>query len=209
MSFYVLSAITFISAFLLFQIELIIAKLLLPNYGGSYLVWGACVVFFQGVLLAGYLFAHQLISNKGIGSYLKIHLFLLVLPFIFFPGRLLQIPTYETTMPLVIDIFFKLLLTIGPVFFVLSTVSLVTQTWIASSINSKENPYALYAVSNLGSFLGLLTYPFVFELYLTNTQQLQIWRVMYFILVGLNFLAFKFIAIKKQDINKEEIVLYH
>ena len=57
-----LNLITFLSAFLLFQIELIVAKLFLPSYGGSYLVWGACVVFFQGALLAGYVLSHRLIE---------------------------------------------------------------------------------------------------------------------------------------------------
>ena len=79
--------ITFLSAFLLFQIELVIAKLFLPNYGGCYLVWGACIVFFQAVLLAGYVFAHTFLQRLGISSYLKIHLWLLFIPLLFFPFR--------------------------------------------------------------------------------------------------------------------------
>ncbi|MBP6343098.1 MAG: hypothetical protein KA403_04120, partial [Candidatus Omnitrophica bacterium] len=59
------NVITFLSAFLLFQIELIVAKLFLPNYGGSYLVWGACVVFFQAVLFLGYFFAQYAIDRWG------------------------------------------------------------------------------------------------------------------------------------------------
>ena len=209
MGFYLLAGITFLSAFLLFQIELIIAKLFLPSYGGSYLVWGACVVFFQGILLAGYIFAHQFITKKGIGNYLKIHLVLLLIPFVFFPGRMLQIPHDESNLPLVVDIFIKLLFSIGPVFFALSTVSLVTQSWLAAnSTKSKDNPYALYAVSNLGSFLGLLTYPFIFELYLTNTSQLNIWRLTYVVLVGLNLLAFKMIPLRQAVAQTPEKIRY-
>jgi spermidine synthase len=205
LGFILLSSITFLSAFLLFQIELIMAKLLLPIYGGSYLVWGACVVFFQGILLAGYVFAHHWITQWSIGRYFKIHLVLLLLPFLFFPGRMVFISHEETSLPLVIDIFFKLLISIGPVFFVLTTISLVTQSWLsASKLKRKNNPYALYAVSNLGSFAGLLTYPFLFELYLTNTQQLNCWRLLYVVLVGLNLVCLKTLPIGKSSLPKEE-----
>ncbi len=209
MHFSLLAGITFISAFLLFQIELIIAKLFLPSYGGSYLVWGACVVFFQGVLLAGYIFAHHFIEKKGIRTYLKIHLILLILPFIFFPGRMLAIPPSDTSLPLVIEIFIKLILTIGPVFFVLSTISLVTQSWLSVSTKNKTSPYVLYAISNLGSFLGLLTYPFIFELFLTNTDQINIWRSFYILLVVLNVLAFKIVSINPPVVNTSEKIKYN
>src|SRR3982751_3045403 len=94
---------TFLSAFLLFQIELIIAKLFLPHYGGSYLVWGACVVFFQAVLLAGYVFAHSLIDRFRITKYLKIHLGLLLVPFVFFPGHAIHVDEHSGSLPLVLD----------------------------------------------------------------------------------------------------------
>ena len=100
LGFLLLCAITFLAAFLLFQIELIIAKLFLPGYGGSYLVWGACVVFFQAILLAGYVFVHRLIEYKGITAYRRIHIVLLLLPFLFFPGTGLSIPNHAGTLPL-------------------------------------------------------------------------------------------------------------
>src|SRR5271168_1599481 len=92
---------TFLSAFLLFQIELIIAKLFLPNYGGSYLVWGACIVFFQAVLLAGYIFAHVFLQRLGTPRYLKIHLCLLFIPFLFFPLRDFHLSFNSASLPLV------------------------------------------------------------------------------------------------------------
>jgi len=181
---------TFLSAFLLFQIELIIAKLFLPNYGGSYLVWGACIVFFQAVLLAGYVFAHTFLRRLGSSLYLKIHLWLLFIPLLFFPLGNLHLLFSSSPLPLVLDIFWRLTITIGPVFFVLSTMSLVTQSWLAASfLKERNNPYGLYSVSNLGSFAALLSYPFIFEQYLTNTEQLQIWRFLYLILVFTNLLA--------------------
>lgn len=186
--------ITFLSAFLLFQIELVIAKLFLPNYGGSYLVWGACIVFFQAVLLAGYFFSHVFLRRLGTSSYLKVHVCLLFIPLLFFPLRDFHLLFNSLTLPLVLDIFWRLTVTIGPVFFVLSTMSLVTQSWLAASfLKERNDPYGLYAVSNLGSFAALLTYPFVFELYLTNTEQLQIWRILYLILVFGNLLAWSMI----------------
>ena len=189
-----LKILTFLSAFLLFQIELVIAKLFLPNYGGSYLVWGACIVFFQGILLAGYIFAHAYLQRLGASFYLKIHLGLLFIPFLFFPLRYFHLSFGVINLPLVLDIFWRLTITIGPVFFVLSTMSLVTQSWLGSSfLKERHNPYSLYAVSNLGSFAALLTYPFIFERYMTNIEQLQIWRILYLVLVLGNCLAWNMI----------------
>jgi hypothetical protein len=187
---------TFLSAFLMFQIELVIAKLFLPHYGGSYLVWGACIVFFQAVLLAGYIFAHGLLQRLGTSVYLKIHLWLLFIPLLFFPLRDFHLSFANYPLPLVLDIFWRLTISIGPVFFLLSTMSLVTQSWLAASLHKdRQHPYRLYAISNLGSFTALLTYPFIFEQCLTNTEQLQIWRVLYLILVASNVLAWRMIKV--------------
>ncbi len=202
-----LCVITFLSAFLLFQIELIVAKLFLPSYGGSYLVWGACVVFFQAVLLAGYVFAHYLIKRFGIKTYLKLHIALLFLPFLFFPGHNIHVNDQAASMPLVLDIFVRLFLTIGPVFFILSTVSLVTQSWLAASkLQGREHPYMLYAVSNIGSFAALWTYPFIFEYFMTNTEQLNIWRVAYVVLAVLNILCLYIVGPLEEKVRAEEKV---
>lgn len=204
-SFVLLSIITFFSAFLLFQIELIIAKLLLPVYGGSYLVWGGCVVFFQAVLLAGYFLAHKGIDFLGLKKYLKVHLCLLLLPFLFFPGRPIHIDHHASNLPLVLDIFLRLIITIGPVFLVLSTASLVTQSWLSKSTHTRRNhPFILYAISNVGSFMALWTYPFLVEPALTHTMQLNIWRIVYVLLVVLTFWAFKTIAVS--DVKEEREV---
>lgn len=197
------NSITFISAFLLFQIELIIAKLFLPNYGGSYLVWGACVVFFQAILFLGYLFAQYAIDRWGIELYRKIHLALVFIPFVFFPGRGLSIDPAQGQWPLVADVFVRLLTTVGPVFFVLSTVSVVWQVWLSrSDLPQRSNPYALYAVSNLGSFAALFSYPFIFEINLDLPSQLVIWRCAYLVFALLNAAAFFMISTK--DHEKQE-----
>jgi len=141
---WLLGIITFLSAFLMFQIELIVAKKFLPIYGGSYLVWGACMVFFQAALLLGYVAAHFGTQCLGTARYLRWHLLLMILPLFFFPGRPLYVEGAHMGIPLSIDVFFRLIITIGPVFFVLATVSLVTQMWLGhSGLKEKENPYFL------------------------------------------------------------------
>ena len=136
-----LNLITFLSAFLLFQIELIVSKILLPDFGGSYLVWGACVVFFQAVLFLGYFYSYAILRKIGIERYRKFYLGLFLLPLLFFPGRgFPEINSVNLSIPLVINVFWYLLWTIGPVFFVLSTTSIVLQSWLANSdLTEKRN----------------------------------------------------------------------
>jgi hypothetical protein len=196
-----LYALSFVSAFLLFQIELIIAKIFLPRFGGSYLVWGACIVFFQFALLLGYLYSHIVIRKFGMYRYRYLHLFLVLLPLLFFPGRSLPEILAHAGIPLVIDIFMQLSLTIGPAFFVLSTISIVTQSWLAhSDLPESRNPFMLYAVSNVGSFIGLLGYPFLFEAYFDLDTQVAIWRILYVL-----FLLLYLVSLLTIDYSNREV----
>jgi SAM-dependent methyltransferase len=200
-----LKLITLLSAFLLFQIELIIAKILLPDYGGSYMVWGACMVFFQATLLAGYWFSHVFIKRLGISNYLILHLVLLLIPLLFFPGRAIFLSEAIHTHFLSLDVFGQLLFTIGPVFFLLCTMSIVTQIWLANSeLPEKEHAYTLYAWSNVGSFAALLTYPFLFEYFFDLSAQLFIWRIGYILLIILNGIAWYTIPRKQTPISNNE-----
>ena len=238
---------TFLAAFLLFQIELIVAKILLPVYGGSYAVWGGCLVFFQAVLLLGYVFAHYAIKSWGITRHRIVHLFLLFLPLILsFPGQSLHVSDAKQNSFLMLDIFYQLLITIGPAFFVLSTMSLVLQAWMVANVipakvgngrdrslqqdprlppagatslkisgatgeekhsgvtgeekylevTKENNPYVLYAVSNWGSMLGLLTYPFFFEWQFGIKDQLEIWKAGYIALCVFQILGYIMIKVK-------------
>ncbi len=198
----ILNLITFFAAFLLFQIELIISKMLLPNFGGSYLVWGACVVFFQAVLFFGYFYAYVILRKMGIKRYRPFYLGLFLLPLLCFPGRGFSgINSFNLNIPLVLNVFWRLIWTIGPVFFVLSTVSVILQSWLADSdLKERDNPYTLYALSNLGSFVALVTYPFLFEVFFDLNQQLLIWRTIYFLLVGL--IAFAIFSVKVKGESK-------
>jgi spermidine synthase len=196
-----LYALSFLAAFLLFQIELVIAKIFLPQFGGSYLVWGACIVFFQFALLLGYLYAHIVIRKFGMYRYRYLHLILILLPLLFFPGRALPEIVAHAGIPLVMDIFLQLALTIGLVFFALSTISIVTQSWLAhSDLPEGRNPYVLYAVSNVGSFLGLLSYPFLFEMYFDLDTQVAVWRILYVL-----FLLLYLISLRRIDYSDREV----
>lgn len=200
--------INFLSALLLFQIELIISKIFLPAFGGSYLVWGACLVFFQATLLAGYLYSHIVVTKLGIARYRYFHILLVFIPLLFFPGRPLPKIIAHQGIPLVIDIFWQLLLTVGPVFFVLSTTSIIFQAWLSETkLTEHKNPYFLYAVSNLGSFLALLSYPLILESYFDINIQLNFWRLGYGLLLALHLLAISLVEVDKISIASREVYL--
>jgi len=198
---YALYSINFLAAFLLFQIELIIAKIFLPTFGGSYMVWGACVVFFQCALLLGYIYSHLVVQRIGMARYWRFHLILILLPLLFFPGRALPAIYSHQAVPLVMDIFFQLSSSIGLVFFALSTISIISQSWLASSsLPQRQNPFMLYAVSNFGSFLGLLSYPFLFEAYFDLSKQLTLWRLGYLLFLLFYVLCFALIKVSDTEI---------
>ncbi len=196
----ILNILTFLAAFLMFQIELIVAKLFLLAYGGSYIVWGGCVVFFQAVLLLGYLYAHRVVQQWGIKRYRFFHPLLVASPFLFFPGRPLHAIHPHSHWPIAIDIFWQLTWTIGLVFFVLSTFSLILQAQLSfSNLKQRVNPYILYGVSNLGSFGALLSYPFLIEPYFDLQQQLSIWRLGYLFLFLLQIVAVVLIPVDTEE----------
>lgn len=178
----------------------------LPIYGGCYFVWGACLVFFQAILLLGYWFVHKTIQRFGVTRYRMIFLILVFVPFLFFPGRLITLAHNNPSSFLMGDIVWKLSLTIGPVFFVLSTVSTSLQMWLSKSfIKEKNNPYKLFASSNAGSLIALLSYPFIFELFLDLHQQQQIWRIGYCALAFLTITLFKIVPIKPNSQEKNTL----
>jgi spermidine synthase len=123
----------------------------------------------------------------------------------FFPGRNLQEIMTHAGRPIVLDIFIQLSLTIGLAFFVLSTISIVAQSWLAhSDLPESRNPYILYAVSNVGSFLGLLSYPFLFELYLDLDTQVTLWRILYLIFIVIYLVSMVIIDYSDRDTPREK-----
>jgi hypothetical protein len=174
-----LTAVTvFLSAFLLFLVQPIIAKLILPRFGGSVAVWATCLVFFQAALLLGYAFAHHLVRHDRSRALRYMHIALLL-------GSLALLPIVPVTpwpgsqawgpAPQILGL---LLLTIGLPFTLLAMTSPLLQAWMAGS-PARGNPYRLFAVSNLASLAALLAYPWLIEPWLPNAAQGKAWSAAY------------------------------
>lgn len=169
----------FLGAFLLFSIQPMFAKMILPYYGGVPAVWNTCLVFFQTVLLLGYGYSHLISSGR---ETLKkvIHVCLLAGVLAMLPFRLPQ--TIEITNNPVYSLLHTLFICIGFPFFAVSATAPLLQKWF-SQLGSSKNPYALYAASNLGSFTALLSYPVLVEPVMTLTRQREVWSNVYLVFV--------------------------
>ena len=173
----------FLSAFLLFQVQLLLAKFILPWYGGAASVWTACMLFFQTLLLIGYSYAHWLAQRPRLATQGRIHLLALSVA----AGALI-LTSLAWGTPLLADgswkpgpdsvpiwhILMLLCVTVGLPYLVLSATGPLLQAWF-SVREPGRSPYRLYALSNLGSLLGLLTYPFLFEIFVPLRAQTLVW----------------------------------
>ena len=150
-----------VSAFLLFQVQPVISKKILPWFGGSPAVWTTCVLFFQLVLLGGYAYAHWLIQHVPTRRQGIIHAVAAGAGAVHAADRAQRTggsrPT--ATMP-ALRILLLLLLVVGVPYFLLSTTGPLVQAWFAR-LYPGRSPYRLYALSNVGSLAALLTYPFL------------------------------------------------
>ncbi len=165
----------FLGAFLLFAVEPMAAKRLLPALGGSSAVWITCLVFFQTVLLLGYLYAHWLARRPSIRSAVLLHIALLVLA-----AALLALISYPdlsraSTHPLS-AIFTTLTVTIGLPFLLLASTSPLLQIWLARRQQGKI-PWKLFALSNAGSLLALGLYPTLIEPHFSLPHQRAAWGI--------------------------------
>lgn len=176
-------AAVFVSSFLLFQIQPMLSKALLPGFGGGTLVWGASMVFFQGVLLAGYAFSHVAQRRLGVARYARVHLVLMLLPLLCYPFDFDWLAQAGGDGHPALRVLHVLLLSAAAPFLMLSTVSLVLQRWLGSSgLPERRNPYVLYAVSNVGSVLALLSYPLLVEPFVDLVWQGRLWWCGYLLL---------------------------
>ena len=164
----------FLSSFLLFLVQPLIARLILPWFGGSAAVWTTCMLFFQALLLAGYAYAHWLtrLSNKRAEA--LIHSVLLLAAVATLP-----IAPSEAWKPLgteepITRILLLLGASVGLPYLLLASTSPLLQAWF-SRARPGENPYRLFAVSNLASLLALIGYPFLVEPFLGGVQQVHVW----------------------------------
>ena len=167
-----------VSAFLLFQVQPVIAKIILPWFGGSAAVWTVCLLFFQLALLGGYFYAYALVRYLKPRMQGLVHAVLLVL-------SLATLPIYPTDYwkPVssahpALGILSLLAAKIGVPYFLLSTTGPLLQAWYSRRFKGAM-PYRLYALSNAGSMFALLSYPFLFEPVFTTHQQAFMWTLAY------------------------------
>lgn len=184
----------FLSAFLLFLVQPMLAQLLLPIYGGSPAVWNTCLVFFQVLLLAGYAYAHASGLWLNLPRQRAVHGIVLV-------GSILLVPraihaVSSGTWP-VAAIIATLVVTAGVPFFVLSTNSSLTQRWYSlGGFSGSADPFWLYAASNGGSLLALLSYPVIVEPAWGLEAQLRWWSLGY---TGFVILALVCMTLTRQE----------
>jgi hypothetical protein len=178
----------FISAFLLFQVQPMIAKMILPWFGGAAAVWITCMLFFQVALLAGYIYAHLLINRLKPQSQILAHGAMLCVSLCLLPVT----PGQELRVMKDVDPLLHLLIilatSVGLPYFLLSTTSPLLQSWYASTYK-KALPYRLFALSNLASLLGLLAYPFFIEPNFTLGAQSESWSAAYTVFAAACFIA--------------------
>lgn len=195
-----LTGMVFLGAFLLFTMEPLVGRLLVPSFGGAVQIWLLCLMFFQFMLLVGYFYAHLWAARFD-----KLHLLLLFLPLINLPllisadaspnvsaGKLISVLITQTALP----------------FAVLSTTVVVAQLWLTrSGIGAARNPYPLYGASNAGSLLGLLFYPLVIEPLTGLRTQSRHWLAGYLVYAALAILSYALLrpgkAVKRAGIDPE------
>src|ERR1051325_4403721 len=167
-----------VSAFLLFQVQPVIAKIILPWFGGSAAVWTTCLLFFQLVLLAGYLYAHAIVRYFRPRMQTLVHGALLLISAAALPiyPRLSWKPSGSEEPTLAI--LQVLLLSVGLPDFLLSTTGPLIQAWYARRFKGVM-PYRLYALSNAGSMFALISYPALFEPVFGTHRQSIIWSAGY------------------------------
>jgi len=178
---------SFLSAFLLFQVQLIVSKYILPWFGGSAAVWTTSMLVFQILLLGGYVYSHLLAERFSPKAQCNFHLSLLAAGFVLVAGLSAVWPSAITPGPVwkpinstapIRDVVLILMVAAGLPFFVLSTTGPLLQRWFAR-LSGDTRTYRLYSVSNLGSLLGLLAFPFLMEPTLRMTSQGRLWAVLF------------------------------
>ena len=183
-----------------------IGKMVLPILGGSASVWTTCVLFFQTMLLVGYVYTHLLGRLKRVRDQIVVHSVLMLVALAFLPIRLGAISGQPSESP-VTWLMQNLLISLGVPFAVISATAPLLQNWLARTpLASGRDPYFLYAASNAGSLLALLLYPIVVEPRYGVSEQSRLWLNGYGILLAL--VAFSAVLIWRESryIKKSEDV---
>lgn len=170
-----------LGSFLLFLVQPMIARLALPRLGGAPAVWNSALLVYQALLLGGYAYAHVL-GKLAPQKQAVVHLVAFALAALTLPIGLLGLDVPQGSR-LVILVPWLLLVSIGPLFFVISAQAPLLQRWFA--LTTGKDPYRLYAASNLGSFAGLFAYPLLVEPLMTVADQRWFWSAAYLALAAL------------------------
>jgi len=171
----------FASAFLLFSIEPMVAKAITPLLGGTPAVWITCMLFFQMLLLAGYIYVHGSFSWLGVRKQALLQLVLVLVPLLFLPIVIddSAVQGWDQTKDPTFHVLLLLTTTVGPAFFVLSMSAPLLQGWFAalpSKTGVPRDPYVLYAASNAGSVVALAAYPCLVEPFIGLGHQFTLWH---------------------------------
>src|SRR5918997_1633167 len=183
---FLFAATLFVSAALLFWVEPLVAKMLLPLLGGAPSVWNTCLLFFQTLLLAGYayaLFASRLLTlgQQAVAQIALLAVAALALPVAISASAAATVPREGDPALWLLG---RLLATVGLPFFALSTLGPLLQKWFsATGHEDARDPYFLYAASNAGSLAALVGFPVALEPLLPLAQQGRVWAVVYAALV--------------------------
>lgn len=173
-----------LSAFLLFLVQPMIAKVILPWFGGSAAVWTTALMFFQITLLAGYAYSHVLTSRLKPRTQAAVHIFLLAVSLLVLP--VIPSPAFQRGGGGDPTLWILLLLaaTVGMPYFLLSSTSPLLQAWYASQ-RKEAMPYRLFAVSNAGSLLALISFPLALEPFVSSRAQEVGWSAVYAVFVAM------------------------
>lgn len=182
----------FLGAFLIFQVQPFIGKYILPWFGGTPAVWSTCMLFFQTLLLGGYLYAHwnatclrpkrQALVHSGL---LLFAIAAILLQWFFWGTPILPDVSFkpdDSTQP-TLRLLVLLIASVGLPYFILSATGPLAQAWF-NRIHPERSPYRLYMLSNIGSLLALVTYPFIFEPLLKLKLQADLWAWCYALFAG-------------------------
>ena len=197
----------FLSALLLFWVQLVMAKMLLPRLGGTPAVWTTCMLFFQVLLLVGYSYVTFTTAWMGVRKQAVLHSLILLLSCLYLPLSFigdLGSPS-EGSNP-ALWLFAYLLTAIGLPVFLISTTSPLLQKWFTRTSHASANdPYFLFAVSNGGSLLALLSYPLFLEPTFTLSRQNRLWVVMYvvFLVLSLGCVLVLWKSSRREKVERE------
>jgi hypothetical protein len=178
------AATIFLSAFLLFQVQPMVGKLVLPWFGGSAGVWTTCLLFFQTLLLLGYLYSHLVIRHLSHRGQVRLHGGCLLAALVTLPLRLHPLFQPSGGSEPLGRLLGLLTLTVGLPYLLLSTTGPLVQAWVA---RRGRVPYRLFALSNLASMLALVSYPLLVEPFLPLKAQSWLWSAGFLTFGGLVF----------------------